>query len=404
MIPMGSGVLFIENYIAGGADQVANTLIRTLPFSRLTVMINRAEDTRILLAGNLPSYVTVERYGLITIPELTPLSYKRSGKLLWFLQKTLSLFACYPLFLLSVFYFMWRIRRTGASIFVANNGGYPGSYYCRSATIAASLLPGVKPFHIVHSMAVPLPRALAPMEWIIDRWIDRSSRIVTVCRAAGARLKAIRYFKQDPEVIYNGLHSERWRCLDMKEEKRLQILNVGYFDYNKNQVMLLRSLAELVARGKKNVKVIFAGANTGDGSFERCVKIATDLGVLENVDFVGFVADVSPLYADADVLVSCSYCEGLSMSILEAMRAGRAVISTNVGGASELVSNGESGCLVTVDDHLVLADSLESLYDHRDLLVRFGETGRQRYEQFFSADRMVSSYASIFRLSADSSI
>ena len=78
---MTAGILFAENYIAGGADQVANTLIRMLPFSRLTVMVNRADDTRILLAGEIPSHVTVERYGLMTIPELASAARSRTGRL-----------------------------------------------------------------------------------------------------------------------------------------------------------------------------------------------------------------------------------------------------------------------------------------------------------------------------------
>ncbi|MBK6637148.1 MAG: glycosyltransferase family 4 protein [Rhodocyclaceae bacterium] len=395
---MTAAVLFVENYIAGGADQVANILIKKLPFSRLTVMVNRADDTRILLAGEVPEYVAVQRYGLVTIPELAPSADKPLGQFWWLFQKALSLLARYPLFLFSIFYFMWRIRRIGASIFIANNGGYPGGFYCRSATIAASLLPGVESFHIVHSMAVPRPRTFAPMEWLIDRLIDRRSRVITVCRAAGECLKAIRGFKQDAEVIYNGLMPEARRCLTLNEAKGLRVLNVGYFDYNKNQVMLLRSIAELVARGKRDVKVVFAGTDTGDGSLERCVNIAKGLGIFENVAFAGFVEDVLPLYAEAELLVSCSYCEGLPMSILEAMRAGRAVVSTNVGGASELVCHGENGYLVAVDDHFALADLLERLYDNRDLLASFGNAGRERYEQLFSLDQMVSRYVSVLGL------
>ena len=65
------GVIFIENYIAGGGDQVARHLINVLPFKRLVVFINSGNDASILLAGVLPSHVVVKYYKLLTIAELS---------------------------------------------------------------------------------------------------------------------------------------------------------------------------------------------------------------------------------------------------------------------------------------------------------------------------------------------
>ena len=188
---MSDGVLFIENYIAGGSDQVARALLQKLPFSCLTVMVNQKNDTAILLAGALPPHVTLERFGLVTAPELLNFSKSRRSATLrtffWLMGHLLR----YPLFFFSIFYFFIRIVRTRATVFVANNGGYPGGDYCRSASIAASLVPRMQVFHIVHSMAVPPPLAIAAIEWLIDYSIDSSCRLITVCRAAADLLKAV---------------------------------------------------------------------------------------------------------------------------------------------------------------------------------------------------------------------
>ena len=201
--------------------------------------------------------------------------------------------------------------------------------------------------------------------------------------------------------IYNGLTVSSWRRLGEKPGNELRILNVGYFDHNKNQEMLIHAVAELVRRGMGNIKATFVGASTGDGTFERCRSLAANFGLADRVQFLGFVENMAPQYDAADLFVLCSRSEGLPISILEAMRAGRAVVATGVGGISELVRDGESGYVIPVDDHLTLADKLERFALDRRLLVCCGAAGRMIYEQQFNVERMVARYARIFGLKSE---
>lgn len=385
-----AGIIFIENYIAGGGDQVAHALIQYLPFKRLTVMVNVGNDASILLSGTLPSHVRVERYGLLTVAELAGWANGIGNPLLRVLARGASFVLRYPIVLFSVLYFRARLARIGADVFLANNGGYPGGFYCRTATLAASLLSGLRVFHVVHGMAEPARGLSKPFEWCIDWLIDRRSRLLTVSCATAARLAAVRAIRQHTAVIYNGIPDIPPSESDVSST--LRVLHVGYFDWNKNQRLLIEALAELRRRGGEGFEVRFVGADTGDGYMARCRALAAELGVAGQVRFSGFVDAMEACYAEADVFVLCSHREGLPMSVLEAMRAGKSVVATDVGGVAEQIEDGVSGFLVPVDDPGALADRLAQLKHDPALRVRFGRAARARFEATFTASRMVAEY------------
>ena len=389
---MTIGILFVENYIAGGADRVANILIKQLPFSHLTLMVNPENDMRILLDDEMPLHLTIKTYGLVTIPVIFSKARGSSSLMIRYIAKGLSCLLRYPLLFASIPYFMYLIRRSGASLVLVNNGGYPGGYYCRSASIAAGLLPGVSSYHLVHSIPTSRSRAFLPIEFFIDWLIDRCCHLIAICKSAAIQLNALRDMKQRVEVIHNGIENIPSRKISKDEADILRIVHVGYFDRNKNQEMLLRAAAELSVRGKNNFEIIFIGENAGDGSFERCIQLTAELLLESRVKYAGFISNVAPFYESASVFVLCSYHEGMPMSILEAMRAERAVIATNVGGVSEMVSDGINGFLVSSGDYLALADRLEELILNRDLLAKFGSAGRLLYDANFSMEKMVTSF------------
>lgn len=391
-----TGVIFIENYVAGGGDQVAHALIQYLPFKRLTVMVNVENDTRILLAGTLPSHVRVERYGLLTVAALSRWANAIGNPVLRTLARCIGFALRYPLVFFSILYFRVKLARIDADVFVANNGGYPGAFYCRTATVAASLLPKLRVFHIVHGMAEPARGLNRPFEWCIDRLIDRRSRLLTVAHATSTRLAAVRAIHQRVAVIYNGIHDGPRACTN--ESSTLRVLHVGYFDWNKNQRMLIEALAELRRCGEADIKVRFIGADTGDGYMTRCRELAEELDVASQVQFSGFVDAIEASYADADVFVLCSHREGLPMSILEAMRAGKPVVASDVGGISEQIEEGVCGFLVPVDEPTDLAEKLAVLKRDPTLRERFGRAARARYESTFTISRMVAEYSKALEL------
>ncbi len=69
---------------------------------------------------------------------------------------------------------------------------------------------------------------------------------------------------------------------------------------------------------------------------EALESLSADLGVTDAVRFVGFVDDVRPLFAAADVLVQASTLEGVPQTVVQAIAAGVPAIATEVDGVQEV--------------------------------------------------------------------
>ena len=96
----------------------------------------------------------------------------------------------------------------------------------------------------------------------------------------------------------------------------------------------------------------------------------------QNVIFTGFTPKPELYYRFMDVYVHTSIeKEPYALGIIEAMGAKVPVIATNLGGSTELITDGRNGLLIEPDDSSQLADALTSLLDNPDLRGKIGETG-----------------------------
>ena len=153
-------------------------------------------------------------------------------------------------------------------------------------------------------------------------------------------------------VIYNGVNSgpaasteplEARRYLGLDVNARI-ILSVGRMDRVKDFATLLRAMPRVIREVPEALLLV---AGDGDNGYMAELRaLAAALGVEARVRFLGSRPDVPDLFTACDVFALTSITEATSMTILEAMRAGRPVVATDVGGNSELVAHGQTGLLI----------------------------------------------------------
>jgi N-acetyl-alpha-D-glucosaminyl L-malate synthase BshA len=120
--------------------------------------------------------------------------------------------------------------------------------------------------------------------------------------------------------------------------------------------------------------------------------LARRLGISERVRFLGAQASIEEIAGMADVFLLPSELESFGLSALEAMASAVPVIGSDAGGMPEVVANGVTGYLLPVGDvEGMAARSIEILRDD-ELRRRMGNAGRERAEQLFSADKLVTQY------------
>ena len=109
-------------------------------------------------------------------------------------------------------------------------------------------------------------------------------------------------------------------------------------------------------------------------------------------------ADLFALYTAAAVVVVPSvWAEPFSRVLLEAMRMGRAVVATDVGGTPEAVEHGVTGLLVPKENPGALAKAISELLLDPRRREQMGASARQRAAEFFDEERLVTALLEVYR-------
>lgn len=164
------------------------------------------------------------------------------------------------------------------------------------------------------------------------------------------------------------------------------VLFLGRLGKGKGVFVLLEATSRLAAAGSP-VKLWLGG----DGSIDTCRKHASDLGIADRVEFLGWVSGEhkARLLGTAGVYCLPSFNEGLPISLLEAMAIGMPVVTTPVGGIPEVVSDGVEGYLVAPGDAEALAAKLAELIGDPDRAKQMGSLGRRKVLDKFAAEVIV---------------
>ncbi len=229
----------------------------------------------------------------------------------------------------------------------------------------------------------------------LERRMLRAADLVLATSSFGANaLKSRGYVLPDTDipVLLNGVSDSWFRGVEPHVGDPAQgFLFVGRMDAQKGVDVLLKALA--IRAGKWPVTLI------GGGWMEDAYRVrARELGVTASVTFLGPLAhaEVQRRASRFGAFVLPSRAENCPLVLLEAMAAGLAVISTDVGGIPELVTDSINGLLVPAEDAAALAAALDRVELDPELRARLASGGRvtaehqrwnavaERLEQHFS--------------------
>jgi sugar transferase (PEP-CTERM/EpsH1 system associated) len=222
------------------------------------------------------------------------------------------------------------------------------------------------------------------------------------------RQSLIRYEKMPASrirVIYNGIQLDGnyngcanpaivRTSLGLKKTDLL-ILSVGRMDPVKDFETLIKAFS-FIAQGLPHASLWIVGG--GDSNYsEQLVRLIEELGMESKITLLGSRRDVSQLLFACDLFVLPSITEATSMTILEAMASGRAVVATQTGGNPEIVIHGQTGLLVPVGDVAALSQAMDQLLRGTSLREVMGKAGRSRIEKNFTMEHILLEYEELYR-------
>ncbi len=229
------------------------------------------------------------------------------------------------------------------------------------------------------------------------------SQMVTVCEDLRMFMHEKLRLRNANKIvtIYNGIDLEKYAikssfgklCSQLSIPAGTLVAGtVGSLFKVKGIPYLLEATKKVVSHFP-NFRLLIAG----EGDQESVLKQKTlSLGLEQTVSFLGFRNDIPELLNLFDIYICSSISEGLSLSILEAMAAGKPVVATQVGGNPELVIPGKNGFLVSPGDPYALAEKILILLKDKNLRELMGRTGKKIAEEKFSLEKMVKNYQNLY--------
>jgi glycosyltransferase involved in cell wall biosynthesis len=190
-------------------------------------------------------------------------------------------------------------------------------------------------------------------------------------------------------LVYNGVDCNIFHVPDNEEmEKKYAshtIVYIGRIVAKKGIQVLIKSIPKIL-RHFPNARILFIGG----GNILTYKNMAKAMGIPDaNISFLGHLGYFERLKVlrEATVFVNPSFFENCSLSILEAMSSGCAVVACDVGGNPELISSEHNGLLVPLLNSERLADAIITLLTREDFNKRLGSEARKTVEKSFSAQK-----------------
>ena len=205
-------------------------------------------------------------------------------------------------------------------------------------------------------------------------WVSNSSYEGYAFHKLFAKKSSVLYNIIDTEAIFDKkAHDEHTYDYDM--------IYVGRLTFQKDPQRLMRLCARL-KESKPDLKV----AIVGTGELEEEVKnLCAELGVQDNVQFLGFQTNPIKMIHDSKAMILTSRWEGTPMCALEAMALGTPVVSTPSDGMTDLLDDGINGYLT--EDDAVMAENLLRIMNDPDHRAFLGENARKKFNEINDAPK-----------------
>ena len=260
-------------------------------------------------------------------------------------------------------------------------------------------LPFVDFFHIAGERGRDLEQVTIS-NWIYSK-LSKLSNVI-VCNSKVQREKLISAEKINPkklQVIYNGFDFSQCKnisTMDLHDEFGIPegnriICSIGNLSAHKNIPMYIE-VAEKLLSESHNICFLYIG----DGvDLEKYKNEIIKRKLNKKIFFTGRRNDVLAILKSCNIFILTSMWEGLPNVVIEAMAASVPVVSTNIDGVTEVITDGHNGFLVKSEDANAMVDKIKQLMSDDALCELFRNNSFEIAKNMFDMAKMIDSYENL---------
>jgi glycosyltransferase involved in cell wall biosynthesis len=279
--------------------------------------------------------------------------------------------------------------------FIICNGNYAGLFTLPAALLTFKKIIVVQ--HLIYSEISIESRILRLLNFF-------SYKIVCVSEAVSENIKGFlgQNYKNNLVTIYNGILLPDKNNVE-KSKKEINIGVIGSIIRIKGIDIIIDSIKDIIHKNPNvhlNIYGLVRKEETDSIQYEKELKdIVANYQLADNIHFRGFIESKKDLYSNQDIIVNYStITESFSFTVLEAIAYGKIVITTELGGPKEIVSDGYNGFLISQGNKeklsRVLKYCIDNINSEKFDIIR--ENGRKTVEEKFSLDKFSFNYKNLF--------
>ncbi len=201
--------------------------------------------------------------------------------------------------------------------------------------------------------------------------------------------------ERDIAVIPNFVEAARFAACTPRLGERPLLVHVSNFRRVKRTEHIVSAFAELLKRRPCQLRMV------GEGPCrEGAMALAQELGVSDQIEWLGNDPLIERALDGAALFLLASRQESFGLAALEALAAGLPVVCTRVGGLDDVVTDGETGRLVSgTDDDLpeLIAEAAHGILSRPESWCAMSAAGRQQAKQRFSVESVLERYLAVYR-------
>lgn len=192
------------------------------------------------------------------------------------------------------------------------------------------------------------------------------------------------------KVVYNAVNTSKFKPIQVeRKDKRPTIVSVARIIGFKDMMCLIQSV-KYAKEQIPDLQCLIYGTAPQLEYAQRCVSLVKELGLEDNVKFMGGTNQPEISYNEADAVVITAITEGFPFTIIEAMACGKAVIASDVGGVKEALEG--CGLLVRSRRPLHLSQAIVQVLKDEKLRHQFEQAALKKVQENFSIEKCINQY------------
>lgn len=223
---------------------------------------------------------------------------------------------------------------------------------------------------------------------------DKAKQVIFVSRAAADAEKSLGLPEQKIRTMGVAIETDKFRPNGASKNGN-NILFIGRINYVEKGVGYLLDAMPIVLREIPGAKLTIVG---GNGEWDRMANQIKDLGIENAVELAGKQPfEKLPEYLNsADVMVVPSvWLEAFGQVTVEAMACAVPVVTSDIGGSTEINVDGQTGFIVPKADANALAEAIMKILKDSELRNRLGQAARKRVEENYSYEVLTEKFLNL---------